>query len=90
MAFQHDSIHDQKAADQSIARIKELIQQGVSQHEMVEILNREGYTTLRQKQWTWVNIRQVLWRLRSSADSWYKLSSKRCGLEVPPAARSMA
>lgn len=74
--------HDQKAADRSIRRIKEMVQQGLSQDEMIELLNQEGYRTIRLRAWNKNNLRQVLFRIRHSLKSWYGLSSSRCGLQA--------
>lgn len=82
MTYEKDSLHDQKAADRSIRRIKEMIQLGMSQQEMIETLNAENYRTIRQKPWSMTNLRQVLWRLRHSLKSWYGLSGARCGLDT--------
>lgn len=77
-----DKTHDQRAADRSVRRIKELMQQGLSQGEMVETLNAEGYQTIRLRPWTVTNLRQILWRIRHELKSWYALSSSRCGLQA--------
>lgn len=77
---------DQKASDRSIRRIKELMEQEITQVEMVEILNNEGFTTIRRLPWTIENLRQVLYRLRHKAKTWYGLSSKRAGFTVGAAA----
>lgn len=82
--------HSQKDADRSIRRIKELMQMGVSQAEMVEILRDEGYRTIRLKEWTLTNLKQCLWKLRWDLKSWYGLAADRCGLDVPAPARSAA
>lgn len=77
--------HDQKAADRSVRRIKQLLTIGeMSQAEMVEILNDEGYLTLRLKPWTAVNLRQVIWKIRHQDRSWYLLSQRRAGLVIEP------
>lgn len=78
----NDKTHDQQAADRSVRRIKELMQQGLSQSEMVETLNAEGYRTLRLHPWTVNNLRQILWRIRHDLRSWYGLASSRCGLQA--------
>jgi len=74
--------HDQRAADRSVRRIKELMQQGLSQSEMVETLNAEGYRTIRNCPWSVTNLKQVLWRIRHELRSWYGLASSRCGLQA--------
>lgn len=75
-------LHNQAEADRSIARIKQLLQEGVSQAEMVLILNRENYKTIRMKPWSWTNLRQVLHRLRQDLATWYGISKRRCGLDT--------
>lgn len=78
----NDKTHSQQAADRSVRRIKELMQQGLSQSEMVEILNQEGYQTIRLRPWSVTNLKQILWRIRHELRSWYGLSSSRCGLQA--------
>ena len=85
MKNQNEKTHDQRAADRSIRRIKEMMAQGMSQDEMVKILNEEGYKTLRLRQWNTNNLRQILFRIRHSLKSWYGLSSSRCGLQASQA-----
>lgn len=76
-------IQDQSAADRSIRRIKQLMLEGeMTQAEMVNTLNEEGYLTIRLKPWTNSNIRQVIWKLRHQEKSWYGLSSRRAGLVI--------
>lgn len=77
---------DQRASDRSIRRIKELVEQEMTQAEIVEILNNEGFTTIRRQVWTLTNLRQVLHRLRHQAKSWYALSSRRANFTVGAAA----
>jgi uncharacterized protein YoaH (UPF0181 family) len=77
-----DKTHNQQAADRSVRRIKELMQQGLSQSEMVATLNAEGYRTIRLRPWSVTNLRQILWRIRHDLRSWYGLSSSRCGLQA--------
>lgn len=78
---------DQRASDRSIRRIKELMEQEISQAEMVEILNAEGFTTIRRQPWTVLNLRQVLFRIRHQMKSWYGLSSRRADFKVQEIAR---
>lgn len=78
----NDKTHDQRAADRSIRRIKELLQQGLSQQEMCDTLNGEGYRTIKLRLWNPNNLKQVLWRIRHELKSWYGLSSSRCGLQA--------
>jgi hypothetical protein len=77
-----DNTHSQKDADRSIRRIKEMIAQGLSQNEMVETLNQEGYRTIRLRLWNTNNLRQVLFKIRHELRSWYGLASSRCGLQA--------
>jgi len=74
--------HDQAASDRSIRRIRQLMDEGISQIEMVDILNEENYRTIRGKAWTITNLKQVLFRLRHELKTWYGLSAKRAGLSV--------
>lgn len=78
----NDNTHSQKDADRSIRRIKEMMMQGLSQTEMVETLNSEGYKTIRLRAWNVNNLRQVLFRIRHELKSWYGLASSRCGLQA--------
>ena len=73
----------QAASDRSISRIKSLLLEGVSHGEMCEILNNEGYTTIRMQPWSVNNLRQVIFRIRHSLKSWYCLSSRRANLVLP-------
>lgn len=73
--------HSQKDADRSIKRIKEMLSQGMSQAEMVETLNEEGYRTIRLCKWNVNNLRQVLFKIRHELKSWYGLARQRCGLQ---------
>lgn len=73
----------QAASDRSIKRIKELLQEGMSQAEMVETLNRENQKTIRLQEWNVNNLRQVIFKIRHSVKSWYCLSSRRAQLVLP-------
>lgn len=73
----------QAASDRSIKRIKALLVEGISQNEMVEILNSEGYLTIRLKPWNTTNLRQVIFRIRHKLRSWYGLSARRAALVLP-------
>ena len=79
-------IHDQAAADKSIKRIRQLMQEEMSYQEMAEILNSENYRTLRGCAWSANNLRVIIHRLREKLNSWYGLSSKRCGFTPEPLA----
>jgi len=81
----NDNTHSQKDADRSVRRIKEMIMQGLSQTEMVETLNSEGYRTIRLRAWNVNNLRQVLFKIRHELKSWYGLASSRCGLPASQA-----
>lgn len=73
---------NQAAADRSIRRIKQLLDEGMSQAEMCETLNREGYKTIRNLPWNALNLRQIIWKIRHQERSWYGLSAKRAGLAL--------
>lgn len=74
----------QRAGDRSLKRIQSLLEAepGISQAEVVEILNEEGYLTLRLKKWTTVSLRQVIFKLRHQLKSFYGLSARRAGLVI--------
>lgn len=69
----------QQAADKSIKRIKSLLQDepSLSYIELADILNGEGYTTIRQLPWNANNLRQVVFKLRKELNSWYGLAAAR-------------
>ena len=73
---------NQAEADRSIRRIKQLLAEGMSQAEMCETLNREGYRTIRNLPWNALNLRQTLWKIRHQEKSWYGLSARRANLEL--------
>lgn len=73
----------QAASDRSIKRIKELLQDGMLQAEIVETLNSEGYKTIRLQLWNVNNLRQVIFKIRHAVKSWYCLSSRRAQLVLP-------
>lgn len=79
---QRNQTHDQAASDRSVRRIKQLLLDGMSQAEMVETLNREGYKTIRLQSWSVTNLKQVLFRLRHELKTWYGLSARRANLVV--------
>lgn len=76
--------HNQRDADRSIDRIRQLVDEGYTYEAVAEILNAENYKTLRGKPWTALNIRQVMFKLRSKASSWYALSARRANF-IPAA-----
>jgi hypothetical protein len=74
----HPTIHhNQRDADRSIARIRQLVEIGYTYEAIAEILNDENYRTLRGKPWTALNVRQVIFKLRANSASWYALSARR-------------
>lgn len=73
---------NQVDADRSIKRIKSLLAEELTQGEMVETLDREGYRTIRGCKWTVNNLRVVLHRLRRELATWYGLSCKRANLRL--------
>jgi hypothetical protein len=73
---------DQAASDRSIRRIKQLMTEDMSYQEMADVLNQEGYRTIRLLSWTALNIRQVVFKIRHNESSWYGLSAKRANLVV--------
>lgn len=77
--------HSQKDSDRSIRRIKELLEEDLTYPEMVDKLNAEGFRTIRLLEWTALNLRQVIHRLRHKSASWYALSARRASLKVAPA-----
>lgn len=77
--------YSQVDSDRSIRRIKDLLEEELTYSEMVEKLNAEGFKTIRLKPWTSLNLRQVIFRLRSKCASWYALSARRASLKVAPA-----
>lgn len=72
----------QRDGDRSVKRIKQLMAEGISYNEMAEILNDEGYFTLRLKNWTSLSIRQLVFKLKHDIRSWYGLSARRAGLII--------
>lgn len=70
----------QVEADKSIRRLKSLLGEEMSQQEMVDTLNAEGYRTVSGKRWTIQNLRVVLHRLRHEQKTWYGLSQARANL----------
>lgn len=73
---------NQAESDRSIKRIKQLLDTDLTYREMADKLNAEGFKTIRLAQWTELNIRQVIWKLRHQARSWYGLSANRAALVV--------
>lgn len=69
--------HNQRDADRSIVRIRELVNEGYTYEAVAGILNEENYKTLRGKPWTALNVRQIIFKLRSRAASWYAVSARR-------------
>lgn len=76
------NVLSQRSGDKSIKRLKSLLAEGLSQNEIVEILNEEGYLTLRLKAWTRLNLRQVIYKLRHDLRTWYGLAANRAGLVI--------
>ena len=78
----------QSEADRAIKRLKSLLAEepGLSYVELAEILNSEGYKTIRQLPWNANNLRQVVFRLRNELNSWYHVSCRRCGFSPTPVA----
>ena len=74
--------NNQADADRAIRRIKSLLLDELSYQEMSEILNSEGYKTIRGCKWTPINLRVVIFRLRHQCQSWYALSQKRANLTM--------
>lgn len=74
--------NSQSDADRSIRRIKSLLLENLTQAEMVETLNQEGYRTIRGARWTVINLRVVLFRMRHDLATWYGLSRKRANLSL--------
>lgn len=76
--------HDQLKADRSIARIKQLVAEGYTYEGIADVLNQENYKTLRGLPWKPENVRQVIYRLRHEAPSWYGLAARRAGFTPIP------
>lgn len=74
--------HNQADADRSIRRLKQLMLEGFSYQCIADILNDEGLKTIRGKDWTAVNIRQVVHALRIDRPSWYAVSATRANLKI--------
>lgn len=74
--------HNQADADRSIRRLKQLMIEGLTYEAIARILNDEGYKTIRGRDWTAVNIRQVVHALRIERPSWYGLSADRANLNI--------
>lgn len=74
--------HNQADADKSIRRLKQLMLEGLTYEAIARILNEEGYKTIRRRDWTAVNIRQVVHALRIERASWYGLSATRANLNI--------
>lgn len=71
---------NQKAADKAIMRIKSLLPEDLTYVEMCDILNEEGYRTIRNCEWTPINLRVVIYRLRHELASYYAVSAQRARL----------
>ena len=69
--------HNQEWADKSVLRIKQLMNEGLTYQAMADVLNEEGLRTIRGRDWTAVNIRQVIYALRIEKNSWYGLAASR-------------
>lgn len=74
--------HNQADADRSIRRLKQLMLDGLTYQAIADTLNEEGLRTIRGKEWTAVNIRQVVHALRIERPSWYGLSADRANLKI--------
>jgi hypothetical protein len=74
--------NNQAASDRSIKRIKQLLPEGMSYKEMADVLNSEGYRTIRNLPWTALNLRQVCFKLRHEEPTWYGLSARRANLRI--------
>jgi hypothetical protein len=69
--------HNQRDADRSLVRIRQLFDEGFTYEAIAQTLALENYKTLRGRPWTALNVRQVISRLRGKKDSWYALSAIR-------------
>jgi hypothetical protein len=74
--------HNQKHADLSVLMICQLMTEGYTYRAISQILNEEGYRTIRGILWSPENVRQVISKLRLRKDSWYGLAAERAGLVV--------
>ena len=74
--------HNQADADRSIRRLKQLLIEGLTYQAIADTLNAENLKTIRGKEWTAVNIRQVVHALRIERPSWYGLSADRANLNI--------
>lgn len=74
--------HNQEWADKSVRRIKQLLIEGLTYQAIAEVLNAEGLRTIRGKEWTAVNLRQLVHALRIERNSWYGLSADRANLNI--------
>lgn len=75
--------HKQDEADRSMNRIRQLVSEKYSIRAIADILNAENYRTIRGRDWTALNVRQVLFKLRHKIATWYALSARRAGF-MPP------
>ena len=66
----------QWAADRSLVRIRQLVDDGYTYGAMALVLGQEGYQTIQGKPWTAVNLRQLVFRLRARASTWYAQSAQ--------------
>lgn len=73
--------HRQDFADRSVRRIKQLLIEGLTYQAIADTLNEEGLKTIRGKQWTNENVRQVICTLRKEKDSWYALAAQRANFK---------
>lgn len=74
------NILNQSEADLALWRIKGLIEEGQRYAEICDVLQREGYKTIRGQQWTVSNLRILMFRLRHKVRSFYTRSQRRIGL----------
>lgn len=76
---------NQTEADLALWRIKGLIEEGCRYEEICQILKREGYKTIRGREWTVTNLRIMIFRLRHKVRSFYAVSQRRIGFVPSPA-----
>ena len=74
---------DQREADRSLVRIRQLVNDGYTYEAMAKMLSTEGYLTIQGKSWTAVNLRQLIFKLRAKSPSWYALSARGAQFTPP-------
>jgi IS30 family transposase len=82
MTSQSDEHLNQEEADRAIERIKSLTEEGCSHREICSVLGREGFKTIKGREWSVNNLRVCMHRLRYRRRTWYALSQRRAGLVV--------